>query len=83
MIEVVEIPKQKLKLLRFSGYMERYFELIPVHQTYEQAWEALENELFSYFEINRYNSYNSFRSSRLKRKLCKHQKRKQNLIVLI
>lgn len=66
-VQTVEIPIKALELLKIQGYIKRFHELRQ-HHTQMEAWETLEDELFSYFKINRYNSYYSFRTSRKVRK---------------
>lgn len=67
--EFIKIPKWSLKLLKIEGYFERYhFHCQELNKkgelTYEKAWKATEQELFSFFELNRYEDYHSFRSAK-------------------
>ena len=34
----------RLELIYIDEYIKRYYELLPLHPTYEKAWEALEDE---------------------------------------
>jgi len=51
----------RLELIYIDEYIKRYYELLPLHPTYEKAWEALEAEYKYAIGRNRYANYATFR----------------------
>ncbi len=57
------LHESELKLATLERYIERFHELSGEFETYEAAFEALEDEYFELFGVNRFANYNSFRTS--------------------
>jgi hypothetical protein len=65
--DVTEIAK----LRDPESFEERFIELLPMFDTYEEAYEAVEDEYYSLFRSRKYAHYESFRISR-------HNRNKRN-----
>jgi hypothetical protein len=55
------------KIIQIEHFDARFIELTSEHTTYQEAYEALEEEYSKLFGIRRYKNYESFRISRLRR----------------
>lgn len=60
--ETAPIPAAAQRLLTQEGYFERFFELVTVSGTYQEAYVKLETEYEQYFGQEKYTSYDSFRN---------------------
>ena len=56
---MTDIEKRRLIDLRY--FINAWFNLLPHHETYEKAYEALEDIYEDYFGRRRYSCYDSFR----------------------
>ena len=63
-VETVKIPISHFRLLRPSGYFQRFYELLPIYQNHRKAFEAVEGELYDSFQVTRYSTYQSFKSNK-------------------
>jgi hypothetical protein len=52
-----------MNILTLKGYFERFYQLRKDYKTHKQTWEALEDELYSKYNINSYSSFESFERS--------------------
>lgn len=48
-------------ILTIKGYFNKHFQLCQTHKNQQDAFEALEDELFALCEKHRYTSYEAFR----------------------
>ena len=74
-----ELPSDPALLIKFTGYLNRYWQLLDLYPAinYKQAWKLLESEYYAAYGIHRYSSYDSFRvvRSRFIANLKRHKKR--------
>ena len=60
-------------LIKHKNYMARFWQLVVIHESHRKAFEALENEYYEQYGINKYSSYPSFRAAKsrsLSKKTC-------------
>ena len=53
---------KKHKLLTRKGYFEKFHENTQKTESYREAWEMTERELFEKYGQERYSSYESFKT---------------------
>jgi hypothetical protein len=63
MTPTITIPTTALHLLHLPGYIARYQHYLGEGKSCPAAWEAVEAELFGYFEVNRYKNYETFKAT--------------------
>lgn len=51
----------KYYLLNIDDYFKRFFEITKETETYLEAWEILENEVWEQYRISKYSTYESFK----------------------
>ena len=49
------------ELTKQQGFIQEYFKQLPVNDTNEAAYNAVEKLHFAYFGVNKYANYESFR----------------------
>lgn len=67
MFTVEQVRKQVRRLSTVEGFDKRFHQLTMQHDTYEEAYEALEAEYRFIFGRRRYKNYESYRKSKSKR----------------
>lgn len=63
MTPTITIPTTALHLLHLHGYIARYQHYLGEGKSCPAAWEAVEAELYGYFEVNRYKNFETFRAT--------------------
>jgi hypothetical protein len=56
--------KQIRGLIEPRNFIAAWFAELPKHDTYEKAYEAIEDVYFDFFGKRKYSDYNSFRNVR-------------------
>ena len=59
-----KITARIIKLTTVDGFIQEFWKMAQHCRTYNEAYEALENEYMGYFKRRRYASYDSFRTVR-------------------
>lgn len=69
MASKIHISDEALELLKTSGFIREFFKQLPLHKTYNDAYEAVEKKYRKYFGQRKYKDYNSFQT--VKKRLIK------------
>lgn len=64
-------PKEILDLLSAEGFDKRFELYMSKFDSYKEAYEAVEEIIYQWFNVRKYNSYESFRVMRSYRKAKK------------
>jgi len=60
------------KAWQLSEFIKMWFSILPQHKTYEDAYEAIEDQFFKKYGRRRYKNYETFKAAK-----CRSMKIKQ------
>ena len=72
---MVFVTKSQLGLLKNAGFISRFHFYVQVCKTNVEAYERVEDEVESIFEIRRFKNYDSFRVTLYKELRLKQSKK--------